>query len=136
MAPSWRSRIAHRYPVLFAMGEAVSMGLGAIRAYKLRASLTILGVVMGIMTVTGMSSIVAGLNASMAAQIEALGSSVIFVRPFQPGENIPDEEFRRRKGLTVQEVQALSEQCSAVKLVAPPEPLAFDTIKSGNHKAQ
>ena len=39
------------------------MGLGAIRAYKLRAGLTILGVVMGIMTVTGMSSIVAGLNA-------------------------------------------------------------------------
>ena len=49
------------------MREAVGMGLGAIRAYKMRAGLTILGVVMGIMTVTGMSSIVAGLNASMAA---------------------------------------------------------------------
>src|SRR5260221_9421932 len=101
MAPSWRSRIAHRYPVLFAMGEAVSMGLGAIRAYKLRASLTILGVVMGIMTVTGMSSIVAGLNQSMASQIQSLGASVIFIRPFAPGEGrVSDEERRLRKGIT------------------------------------
>ena len=48
-------RIATRFPVLFAMREAVGMGLAAIRAYKMRAGLTILGVVMGIMTVIGMS---------------------------------------------------------------------------------
>ena len=53
-------------PCCSRMREAIGMGLAAIRAYKLRAGLTILGVVMGIMTVTGMSSIVAGLNASMA----------------------------------------------------------------------
>ena len=71
------------------MREAVGLGLQGIRAYKMRAGLTILGVVMGIMTVTGMSSIVAGLNASMAKQIESLGSSVIFMRPFGPGRE-PD----------------------------------------------
>ena len=58
--PSLARRIALRYPQLFAMSEAVGLGLQGIRAYKLRAGLTILGVVMGIMTVTGMSSIVAG----------------------------------------------------------------------------
>src|SRR2546425_12735320 len=108
MASSWRSRIALRYPVLFAMGEAVNMGLAAIRAYKLRASLTILGVVMGIMTVIGMSSIVAGLNASMASQIQSLGASVVFIRPFTPGEHISDEEWRKRKGLTPTEVAAIA----------------------------
>ena len=86
------------------MGEAVAMGLQGIRAYKMRAFLTILGVVMGIMTVTGMSSIVAGLNASMARQIATLGSSTIFIRPQAPGENIDDDEWRRRKGLTMDEV--------------------------------
>ena len=63
-------RITARWPILFGMREAVGMGLAAIQAYKLRAGLTILGVVMGITTVTGMSSIVAGLNRSMATQIE------------------------------------------------------------------
>jgi putative ABC transport system permease protein len=37
------------------------------------------------MTVTGMSAIVAGLNASMARQIATLGSSTIFIRPQAPG---------------------------------------------------
>ncbi len=56
-------RFLERHPILMGIGEAVGMGLSGIRAYKMRAFLTILGVVMGIMTVTGMSSIVAGLTA-------------------------------------------------------------------------
>jgi putative ABC transport system permease protein len=131
----WR-RILRRYPILFSMREAVGMGLAAILAYKMRAALTILGVVMGIMTVIGMSSIVAGLNASMATQIESLGSSVIFVRPFAPGENFSDEELRRRKGLTKNEALAVAERCSACRAVAPMEPLVAETITYGNQKAQ
>jgi len=127
-------RTALRYPMLFGIAEAVGMGWGAIRAYKLRAGLTILGVVMGIMTVTGMSSIVAGLNASMAAQIENLGSSVIFIRPFTPGERLSDEEFRRRKGLAQSELQAIMERCPDVKALAPIEPLVADLIKYGDQR--
>ncbi|MFI5184499.1 MAG: ABC transporter permease [Vicinamibacteria bacterium] len=128
-------RIALRFPVLFSMGEAVGLGLQGIRAYKLRAGLTILGVVMGIMTVTGMSSIVAGLNASMASQIQSLGASVIFIRPFAPGENVNDEMWRKRKGLTRPEVEAIAER-PAVGGVAAIEPLSADLIKYGNEKAQ
>jgi putative ABC transport system permease protein len=127
------SRLTHRYPMLFALWEAIGIGLGAIRAYKMRASLTILGVVMGIMTVTGTSSIVAGLNASMASQIDAWGSSVMFVRPFSPGENVSDEEWRRRKGLSLQEVEAIA-ALPSLKAVAPLEPLSADLIKYGNQR--
>ena len=128
------SRLA-RAPRALAMREAVGMGLAGIRAYKLRATLTILGVVMGIMTVTGMSSIVAGLNASMAKQIESLGSSVIFIRPWGPGENLTGEQRRRRKGLTQDEVEALA-RLPQVKSVAPIEPVSVDLIKSGNQRLQ
>jgi putative ABC transport system permease protein len=129
-------RAAQRWPVLSGMREAVSMGLSAIRAYKMRASLTILGVVMGITTVTGMSSIVAGLNHNMAAQIEGFGSGVIFVRPFGPGENLSAEERRRRKGLNEIEVDALAAKCPSVAAVAPLELPRVDTIKYGNEKVQ
>jgi putative ABC transport system permease protein len=125
-----------RSPVFIEMREAVGMGLAAIRAYKMRAGLTILGVVMGIMTVIGMSSIVAGLNVSMAKQIEGLGSSVIFVRPANPGEHLPDEERRKRKGITLREVQQIQERCSAVKAIAPMEPLFGNTIKYGNESVR
>ena len=89
-------RFIERHPLLMAIGEAIGIGLQGIRAYKMRAFLTILGVVMGIMTVTGMSSIVAGLNSSMAKQIATLGSSTIFIRPQAPGENVDDDEWRKQ----------------------------------------
>jgi putative ABC transport system permease protein len=130
-----RLRLLLRHPVLLAMGEAIGMGLQGIRAYKMRAFLTILGVVMGITTVTGMSSVVAGLNASMARQLSALGSSTLFIRPFAPGENVSDEDFRRRKGLTESEVEAIRER-SAVYAIAALEPLVVETVKYGREKTQ
>jgi len=133
--PSFGRRLALRFPILFAMAEAVGLGLQGIRAYKMRAGLTILGVVMGIMTVTGMSSIVAGLNASMASQIESLGSSVVFIRPFAPGEHVDGDLWRKRKGLTMPEVEAIARR-PAVAAIAAIEPLAVDMIKYGNEKAQ
>jgi putative ABC transport system permease protein len=128
-------RIASRWPVLFSMREAVGMGLGAIKAYKLRAGLTILGVVMGIMTVTGMSSIVAGLNASMAKQIENLGASVLLIRPFAPGEHVTDEEWRRRKSLSMDEIEVIA-GLPLVRAISPMELIRVEMIKYGNQKVQ
>jgi putative ABC transport system permease protein len=129
------NRMIERHPILMGMGEAVAMGLQGIRAYKLRAFLTILGVVMGIMTVTGMSSIVAGLNASMARQIATLGSSTIFIRPQSPGENIDDDEWRRRKGLTMDEVSEIAAK-PAVAGIAPLQWIPTETVKYGTERAR
>jgi putative ABC transport system permease protein len=129
-------RIAARWPVLFGIREAMGMGFAALRAYKMRASLTILGVVMGITTVTGMSSIVAGLNRSMATQIEGFGSAVIFIRPWGPTENLTGEQRRRRRGLNEREIEAIATRCPTCRDVSPMEILRFETIKYGNAKVQ
>jgi len=131
-----RGRFAQRYPLLFAMREAVGMGLDAIRAYKMRSSLTILGVVMGIMTVIGMSSIVAGLNASMAKQIESLGSSVLFIRAQAPGENLTAEERRRRKLPTLEEIETIAERSPALEAIAPLELVPVAVIKYGTERVR
>jgi len=128
-------RAAALWPVLSCMREAIGMGLSALVAYKMRAGLTILGVVMGIMTVIGMSSIVAGLNASMASQIQSLGASVVFVRPFAPGEHLSDEEWRKRKGLTPAEVAAIAAR-PAVAEIAAMEFVPAEMVKYGNEKAR
>jgi len=129
-------RIAERWPVLFGIREAMGMGFAALRAYKMRASLTILGVVMGITTVTGMSSIVAGLNRSMAAQIEGFGSAVVFIRPWGPAENLTGEQRRRRKGLSHREIEAIATRCATCVDISPMEILRYETIKYGNAKVQ
>jgi len=129
-------RIAERWPVLFGIREAMGMGFAALRAYKMRASLTILGVVMGITTVTGMSAIVAGLNRSMAAQIEGFGSAVVFIRPWGPAENLTGEQRRRRKGLSHREIDAIAARCATCLDISPMEILRYETIKYGNAKVQ
>jgi putative ABC transport system permease protein len=128
-------RFVSRHHVLLGIWEAMGMGFQGIRAYKMRAFLTILGVVMGIMTVTGMSSIVAGLNASMARQIATLGSSTIYIRPFRPGEHVSDEDFRRAKGVTLDEAELIAAQ-PAVKTVAPLQVIFADSVKYGTERAR
>jgi putative ABC transport system permease protein len=136
MMRRFRERVTTRYPVLFAMREAVGLGLAAVRAYKLRAGLTILGVVMGVMTVTGMSSIIAGLNRSVASSIQGLGASVIFIRAFEPGKHVTSEEWRRRKWLSQNEARLISERCRDVKAVAPMELVQATVIKHGNEQVK
>ena len=128
-------RFAARHHVLLGIWEAMGMGLQGIRAYKMRAFLTILGVVMGIMTVTGMSSIVAGLNASMARQIATLGSSTIFIRPFRPGEHPSDEDLRKVKGVTLDEVALIASR-PAVKSIAPLQVVFAESVKYGTQRAR
>jgi len=111
------------------------MALAAIFAYKLRSGLTILGVVMGIMTVTGTSSIVAGLNATMASQIQGLGSSTVFIRPFGPGENLSRAEQRRRRGLSPEEIEAL-EELPLLSAVCAIELVRTELIKYGRQRLQ
>ena len=114
--------------VLLGLWEAIKMGLSSLLSYKMRASLTILGVVMGIMTVSVVSSIIAGLNNSLSSQLNKLGSAFILVRPFQPGENVPAEERRRRKLLSDDEVKAVRE-LSYVSQISPLEFVRADMIK-------
>ena len=57
--------------------ESAWMAIDTVRANKLRSSLTILGVSVGVVTVMFMVSIIQGLNKAFAAQIESLGSNTI-----------------------------------------------------------
>ena len=114
--------------VLFGFWEAIKMGLSSLVSYKMRAALTILGVVMGIMTVSVVSSIIAGLNNSLSSQLNKLGSAFLLIRPFQPGENAPPEERRRRKLLSDEEVKAIRE-LTYVSQISPLEFVRADMIK-------
>ena len=99
---------------LFELREGIALAIDAVRQNKLRSFLTILGVLIGVASVIAMVSIIQGLNDSMASQIEALGSNVIYVSKYEPGIQMgrrPESE-RNRPDITfehdVQLVQVLS----------------------------
>ena len=101
------------------MSEILLLALDSLRKNALRSGLTVLGVVIGVATVIGMSSIISGLNDSIAAQIEDLGSNLIFVQRIPPtiGGRFPPEVFSRKK-LTLEDARAIG-QLPRVKAVAP-----------------
>jgi len=93
--------------------EGMGMALDSVRANKVRAALTILGVAIGVMVVIAMASAITGINRAVAAQLETLGPKTFFVfRFFQGGLNISDgsdemSPWRRNPWLTTEEAQLL-----------------------------
>src|SRR5437868_15450549 len=101
--------------------ESALMALDTLRANKLRSSLTILGVSVGVVTVIFMFSIIQGLNKAFAEQIESLGSNTIFVSKFDPSfGRPPNDEELHRKEITQEDAEAIrAEAAGAVESVAP-----------------
>ena len=106
---------------IFEIREAISMAFAAIKAHKMRAFLTVLGVLVGVATVIAMVSIITGLNQSMAQQIESLGSDVIYVTKSEIGIQFegPSEEERNRPPITFEDAMAVEELCPSVEAVSP-----------------
>ena len=98
---------------IFRIFEGMGMALDSVRANKVRASLTILGVAIGVMVVITMASAITGVNRAVAKQLETLGPKTFFVfRFFQGGLNIFDgsdemSPWRRNPWLTTQEAQLI-----------------------------
>jgi putative ABC transport system permease protein len=88
--------------------ETVTMALDTLRANKLRSGLTILGIVIGVMTVITISSVVNGLNQSVSGLVESLGSNVLFVFRFPAFTGRPTTEMLTRKQLTYDDSVAMS----------------------------
>ena len=100
--------------------ESALMAIDTLRANKLRSSLTILGVSVGVVTVIFMVSIIQGLNKAFADQIESLGSNTIFLSKYEPSfGRPPSPEEVHRKDLTMDDAEALRREAPSVAGVSP-----------------
>jgi len=103
-------------------GENVRFALLAVRAHKLRAGLTVLGIVVGVATVIAMVSIVTGFNNGMVRNFQSFGASLVMVQKYEPrfgpGGPRPDSELRR-KDLTLEDAAAIKEQVPEARAVSP-----------------
>jgi putative ABC transport system permease protein len=110
--------------------ESALMAFDTLRTNKLRSSLTILGVTVGVVTVIFMVSIIQGLNKAFADQIESLGSNTIFVSKFDPSfGRPPGPEEIHRKDLTMEDAEALRTEAPSIAGVSPIQRLLAATIR-------
>ena len=93
------------------------IALRALSKNKMRAGLTVLGVVIGIAAVTAMVSVGQSASALMQGQLDSLGTNVVIVMPahshrggVQQGSTVT---------LTADDAQAISEECDTVRSASP-----------------
>ncbi|MBZ5553494.1 MAG: ABC transporter permease [Acidobacteriia bacterium] len=99
--------------------EAIRMSLDSLRASKMRSILTLVGIVIGVMTVIAVVSIINGLNTYVATKIFNLGADV-FILSKSPNVilNIDDwTEAQKRKDIRLEDFEAVRAACEHCSLV-------------------
>ena len=96
--------------------ENVRLAFRALQANKLRATLTMLGIIIGVAAVITLVSVGQGVQAFVVGEFQGLGNNLLFVFPGQFDENGP----RRRggQGLTDGDVEALSDPLRVPDVIA------------------
>ncbi len=100
--------------------NGVVLALQTIRSHKLRAFLTVLGVIIGTGTIIGVSAILTGFDASVSAVLRSFGpnSIIVFKFPVGPRTGRLSPEERTRKDLTYQNAMNIRERCRSVEDVS------------------
>jgi putative ABC transport system permease protein len=98
--------------------EVIGLALSTIRENKVRAFLTVLGVIIGTGTIIGVGSILAGLDGAVTGVIRSLGTNTVMVMKNQFGGNGRTPEERQRKPLTYENSLAIQARCPAVENVS------------------
>jgi len=103
--------------VLLRSVSIVRVGLRAILRNKLRSSLTMLGIVIGVACVIAMNAVASGATLSVQATIKSLGTNFLMIHPgavTQSGARL----YTGQSTLTAEDAAAIRAECPAVAYAA------------------
>ena len=87
----------------------IRTAISSLGANKLRAGLTLLGIVIGVAAVITLMSIGRGVQATITERIQALGTNLLFVRPGETSSRGVGGGQGSASSLTIEDAYALSE---------------------------
>ncbi|MEW6320903.1 MAG: ABC transporter permease [Acidobacteriota bacterium] len=102
------------------MRETAEMALDTIRTNKMRSGLTVLGVVIGITSVVGMTALIRGFDESLRDSIASLGPKTIFIAKFSGvsfASGASFLELMRRPNITVDDGEAIKRLSTKIDMV-------------------
>jgi putative ABC transport system permease protein len=100
--------------------EVIAMAFDTVRTNKLRSGLTVLGVVIGITSIVGMTAMIRGFDQSLRGLIQQLGPDTIIMSRFSVTNFINGDELKtllKRPNLTISDSRAIEAQAQALKTV-------------------
>jgi putative ABC transport system permease protein len=115
-------------------GELVSVALRALRLNKLRSGLTLLGVIIGVMTVVSVLSVISGLNEYVTNKVVNLNPDVLIFTKY--GIIRSRSEFilaRKRKPVTMRDLRVVEAECRSCGAVGA-QADQFATVHAGRRK--
>src|SRR5712692_7614754 len=98
--------------------ENLMVATDTLRSHKVRSSLTILGIVIGVTSVISVASIIDGLNSFVQAKVDSFGSRTYFISRLTPGQD-PSRlplKIRIRKYLDYSDAAYLRDACPALAI--------------------
>src|SRR5438128_4656827 len=100
--------------------ENLWLALATLRANKLRSFLTVIGVIIGVVTVMLIASIISGVDTAVTREVESFGTRSMYISKYNAGIHVGrlSREERMRKPLTYDDAIALS-KLPAVEVVVP-----------------
>ncbi len=104
---------------LFEIKEGLLIAFRALKANKVRTSLTMLGIFIGITVVVLMSTAIKGIDNSFQDGISALGSDVLYIDKWAWFSNEEWWKLRNRKSLTMAEYEHFKSMVKLPTAVAP-----------------
>ena len=100
------------------IGEAISVAFNSIWTNKLRTFLTLLGVIIGVMTIITVVSVIQGLDKYVYEKMSFYGASDFSVTKFSTFGSYKDYlEQIKRKNLTLEDMEAIRKYCRNCELV-------------------
>ena len=100
--------------------QAFKIAISAIRAHKLRSSLTLVGIIAGVSSIIAVMTGISVIQNAIEKEISVLGAQTFQVQKWAAGGPISDEErrkIRQRRPTTVEHANAIRERVKTVDLV-------------------
>ena len=116
--------------------EILTMAVGTLRANRMRSALTVLGIVIGITSIVGMTSLIRGFDQSFKDSIKSMGPDTIYVSKFSGVSLASGAKFQdllKRPNMTPGDADAIQRNAPSIEVVdvfvggqqAPQRPIFF-----------
>jgi putative ABC transport system permease protein len=113
--------------------ESIRVALRGLEANKLRAALTMLGMIIGVGSVIALMSIGQGMQAGVESQIGALGSNLLFVSPGSTTQGGVRTQGGSAQTLTAEDATALADAIPQISAVAPEATTFGQVVAAGTN---